>query len=92
MTRISICLQGFISNYPTGVILEDIDDSQLIDSSDASTVEEYVEFAKRNADKIGEDTEINIVASMEDIGSTAVIEFANEVAKAIKGVIDDNAM
>ena len=94
MTRISICLQGFISNYPTGVVLEDVKDEdvlhpQLIASDYASTVDDYVEFAREHADKINSETEINIAVSMDDVGSTAVLEFVCEVAKAIKEVIGD---
>lgn len=96
MTRLSICLQGFISNYPMGVVLEEIDDYDvvhLIASDCASDEMDYVEFARKHADKINDETEINIAVSMDDVGSTAVLEFGCEVAKAIKEVIgNDNAM
>jgi len=94
MTRLSICLQGFGSSYPTGVVLEDVrdDNPQLIASDCASDVADYVEFAREHADKINDETEINIVVSMDEVESTAVLEFAAEVVKAIKEVIDDNAM
>lgn len=92
MTRLSICLQEFNSSCPTGVVLEEIDDDnvlhpQLIASDYASTVEDYVEFVREHADKINAETEINIAVSMDDVESTAVLEFGCEVAKAIKEAI-----
>ena len=93
MTRLSICLQGFISNYPMGVVLEEIDDYDvlhLIASDCASDVADYVEFAREHADKINDETEINIVVSMDDVESTAVLEFAAEVVKEIRNATRDD--
>ena len=92
MTRLSICLQGFISSYPTGVVLEEIDgdNPKLIASDYASDVADYVEFAREYADKINDETEINIVVSMDDVDSTAVLEFAAKVAKEIRNATRDD--
>lgn len=95
MTRLSICLQEFNSSCPTGVVLEEIDDDNVnkpkyIASDYASDVADYVEFAKEYADKINDETEINIVVSMDDVESTAVLEFAAKVAKEIRNATRDD--
>lgn len=92
MTRLSICLQEFNTNCPTGVVLEEIDDDnpKYIASDYASDVADYVEFAREYADKINDETEINIVVSMDDVESTAVLEFAAKVAKEIRNATRDD--
>ena len=86
-TSLSICLQDFSRRYPTGAVFTNEEEGKLIDSEYCDTVEEFVEFAKKHKDMIDEDTCINIVVGIDDIESTAVLDFGCEVAKEIKKAI-----
>lgn len=86
MNTLSICLQDFMRSYPTGAILSD-ETETVIDSEYCDTVEEFVDFAKRNKDNIDDDTYVNIVVSLDDIDTTAVLQFGTEVATEIKKAI-----
>ena len=88
MALLGICLQDFISSYPTGASLED-DNGKLISSEYCSDVAEYVEFAREHADMIDEDTVIGISVRLGDVNSTAVLEFAREIITAIQKEIAD---
>ena len=82
-TTLSIHLQDFTKSYPTGAVLTD-ETENVLDSEYCDTLEEFVEFAVRNKKYIDEETNICIVANIEDIDTTNVLQFGNEVATAIK--------
>lgn len=85
-TILNIGLDSFISSYPTGASLLD-DEGKVIDSDYCNDIEEFVEFAKRNKEHIDEETCVCISVSIDDIDSTAVLDFGNEVAREIKKAI-----
>ena len=87
VTTLSICLEDFLGRHPSGVVLTNDKDGKVLDSEYCDTVEDYVEFARKHKDRIDEDTLINIVMNIDDIESTAVLDFGSEVAKEIKKAI-----
>lgn len=76
---LNICLD-FSKRNPDGVTLEKYD-GEVVASDYCDDIEDFVAFAREHASDI--DT-IAIIADLEDIGDTAVLEFGCEVAREIR--------
>ena len=85
-TTLSIHLENYNSGSPMGAVLADETEmtDNVLDSEYCDTLDDFVEFAARNKEYINANTNICIIANIDEVSSTNVLHFGNDVAMAIR--------